>query len=329
MIKKILAFLLICAMCLALFGCNNSSIGIIGGADGPTDIIVEEKDKTEDISPLLYKVTDDDGNVAWLFGSIHVGSEDFYPLPEYVMDAYDSADVLAVEIDTLKLQRDENAQKEYFYGPMKYKDGSTIKDHISTDLYDNAVEILTEYGKYKKENDGYIPAMWSSAIDQCMYEKLSYDMNKGIDNYFMNLSEKEGKEIVEVEKVDAHFATLYELSEDVQLMMLENSVYQYNNADYVKESFDSLVNAWKNGNKESLQHMLCAQPFFETEEQERIYQEYREALTVERDKIMTDYVMSNIEDFEMFVCVGTAHVVGENGIVDRLKNQGYSVEKVE
>ncbi len=44
MLKKIIALILLCTMCLALFGCNSSSVGIIGGADGPTDIIVEEKD---------------------------------------------------------------------------------------------------------------------------------------------------------------------------------------------------------------------------------------------------------------------------------------------
>ena len=43
MMRKIVAVLLLCAMCLALFGCN-ASVGIIGGADGPTDIIVEEKE---------------------------------------------------------------------------------------------------------------------------------------------------------------------------------------------------------------------------------------------------------------------------------------------
>ena len=44
MMKKFVAVFLLIAMCLALFGCNSKSISIIGGADGPTDIIVEEKE---------------------------------------------------------------------------------------------------------------------------------------------------------------------------------------------------------------------------------------------------------------------------------------------
>ena len=43
MMKKFIAFLLLCVMCSVLFGCS-SSVGIIGGADGPTSIIVEEKE---------------------------------------------------------------------------------------------------------------------------------------------------------------------------------------------------------------------------------------------------------------------------------------------
>lgn len=45
MMKKLVAVFLLIATCLAFVGCNSSSIGIIGGADGPTDIIVEQKEE--------------------------------------------------------------------------------------------------------------------------------------------------------------------------------------------------------------------------------------------------------------------------------------------
>ena len=60
------------------------------------------------ISPILYEVSDDEGGKIWLFGSIHVGTEELYPLPRYVLKAFKKAKTLAVEFDLLKYKEDLN-----------------------------------------------------------------------------------------------------------------------------------------------------------------------------------------------------------------------------
>ena len=53
--------------------------------------------------PLLWEVRDPDQNIrAYLFGSIHLGSENLYPLPSDVMDAYALSKFLVVEADVLQ-----------------------------------------------------------------------------------------------------------------------------------------------------------------------------------------------------------------------------------
>lgn len=76
----------------------------------PTEPVATEPEATLENAPLLYKVTDGDGNVIWLFGSIHVGRDDYYPLPEYVLDAYEGSDALAVELDAVAFENDMTAQ---------------------------------------------------------------------------------------------------------------------------------------------------------------------------------------------------------------------------
>ena len=48
------------------------------------------------------------------------------------------------------------------------------------------------------------------------------------------------------------------------------------------------------------------------------------------DKIMADGIKSYLKSGEtVFVAVGLAHVIGENGIVDQLREAGYTVTRVE
>ena len=48
---------------------------------------------------LLYRVTGGKSEL-YLLGSIHVGSEEMYPMGQHILDALEAADVLAFECDT-------------------------------------------------------------------------------------------------------------------------------------------------------------------------------------------------------------------------------------
>ena len=63
---RILSVLILCLVILC--GCVNTG-------EPPTTTPAEVTEST--ISPLLYKVTDNNGNVIWLFGSIHVGIDSY------------------------------------------------------------------------------------------------------------------------------------------------------------------------------------------------------------------------------------------------------------
>ena len=116
--NRILSFLLALVMVLGtLVSCspatNETSDAPTTKATAKTEDIITASTDEEGVHPLLYKVTDDDGNTIWLFGSIHVGRDEFYPLPDYVMDAFEGSESLAVEfvLETVdRLQRDHGME---------------------------------------------------------------------------------------------------------------------------------------------------------------------------------------------------------------------------
>lgn len=321
--KRVLSWIMLLLLCFTLFaGCQQTQTPVETPTDPPA---AEEQSK---VSPALYKVFDDRGNVAWLFGSIHVGTEDFYPLPEYVLSAFDGSDALAVEVDILALETDLQTQTDMM-SMMVYTDGTTIKDHISPEVYYQAVAFLKACGAYMPVLDSYKPILWYSYLDSCATLMLGYDAELGVDYHMLKRAKDQGKKVLEVESAVEQYTLLADLSPELQAFLLENTVNSCSNLMAYRMALLMLVGAWEQGNTEALAANVNIKPMFMEEAYKLLYEEYSQILLTARDEGMTQYVVDALSSGEeVFICVGAAHVVGENGVVSQLRQLGYTVETV-
>ena len=280
------------------------------------------------ISPLLYKVTDKDGNVIWLFGSIHVGYDYFYPLPSYVMDAFNSSDAVAFEIDLIEANNDLGKQLNMAMALM-YKDGTTIKDHLSEEVYQDAVKILEENNMYSQLLDRYKPIMWMSAIDQFLYTKSGMDCNLGIDMTLLTLAKEQGKTVLEVESFEYQTDMMANFSDELQAILLESSVESYKNSEDSIKDLKEMVDAWASGDEALFGSIINEEVEIEDEEVVALYEEYANEMLVIRNANMTEYAeMALGSGKEVFICVGAAHIVGKGAMAEQLRERGYTVEIV-
>ncbi len=296
--------------------------------DGDAD----DKDSDDDsvgYSPLLYKATDSNGNEVYLLGSIHVGYEDMYPLPQYVLDAYKKSDTLAVECDIIAFEEDANATTAML-SKFMYLDGTTIEDHISTNVYQQAVEILKSNNYYSSVMDYYTAYMWSEFINAFMQSKSQYEAEYGIDRFFINEAYDDKKPIAEVESVEFQYNMFANFSDGLQEMLLQSTIASYY-ADNYDEQIEEMLDAWCKGDADKIVEM--ARPDSDnvllTEDQKKLLKEYDDALIVNRNRTMTDYAEQALRSGDtVFICVGAAHVVGDDGMVQQLKDRGYKVEQI-
>lgn len=323
--RRILALITALVLCLSLTACK-------GEGEGETTIAPEAQKETEnapenesEISPLLYKVTDSDGDVIWLFGSIHVGRDDFYPLPEYVTDAFFGADALAVEADIVAFETDIEAimkvQETFFY-----EDYSYISEHIPSELYSEAKAILQEGGAYNDTIDMFKPFVWSSLIEELAMTDPQIEKDRGVDKYLITYANKKGIDVVEVESAMFQMEMFSSFSPALQEVLLSQSVEEYKDLEEYNESLLSLLDLWASGDEEAFSAYLSADEALE-DEHRPLYEEYNEKLIVERNKNMTDFAVDALErGEELFICVGAAHVVGEGAMAESLESLGYTVE---
>ena len=289
------------------------------------DVVVHFTEETEVVgSPdgpggFLWKVENGDTTV-YLQGTIHAGTEDFYPLNEKIEDAYREADVVVPEIDITDLNVMEVQQLTMDLGA--YQDGTTIEDHIPEDVYSDLSATLDELGLPLQMVEGFKPWFLSSTIQQLMTEQLGF-MN-GVDQYFLDRAAQDDKEIIALETVEEQLSIFADTSDDYQIQMLEESLVDID--DYEEDMLE-LFNLYKEGDVDELLTALTEEEAEPTAEE----QAFMEALNDERNYGMADTITEFLEEDNgdtYFVIVGSLHLIMEPHVVSILEEEGYEVEHV-
>ena len=115
-------------------------------------------------------------------------------------------------------------------------------------------------------------------------------------------------------------------SNELMCVLLEEIVAQYNAPeDYVRAT-DEMLAIWATGDEQAFIAYLNEEVEFESQEEALLYEEYTKALETDRNIGMADFVEEALASGEeVFVCVGAAHVLGRDNMVELLRQRGYTV----
>jgi len=93
----------------------------------------------DDSSTLLWKIEDAD-NVVYLFGSLHVGQPDFYPLADEIEKAFKDSEHLVVEVNTESDEAKRVISSIQERGSLK--DGEKLSDILSEPVFTNLIQVF-------------------------------------------------------------------------------------------------------------------------------------------------------------------------------------------
>lgn len=264
---------------------------------------------------FMWKV-ENEGNTVYLLGSIHLANSAMYPLRPEVMAAFDESDYLVVEADITKAN--EPAVQQMVLEMSSYKDGTTLKDHLSPEMYAKLEGILKENGAQAGALDTFKPWSVSSSLDYLKAMKSGFDANIGIDMYFLAQAIERKVPIMELESIKSQLEMMDGFSPELQEEMLAASIENY----YKTESgIEELTDMWVTGDEEKLLAITNV-----TGEKE----ELNKAMLTDRNLPMAEKIDGYLKGKEAktyFVVVGAAHMLGENGIVPLLEKKGYTVTR--
>ena len=151
----------------------------------------------------------------------------------------------------------------------------------------------------------------------------------GVDMQLMELAKEQEKEILSVESGEFQMDLLANLSDALQELLLKEVVeYGQFATNYGTEE---LFEMWCRGDEAELIQYLNEEEDDSdlTEEEKALYAEYENALGGMRNEDMLavaqDYLNSGKT---VFYAVGLAHLLTDDGLVNTLRDAGYTVELV-
>ena len=313
---------------------QNFTFGTGEGYEAVMEEMPPAEEPEEKATPLLYHVTGENGEEMWLFGTIHVGDERMAFLPQEVLDAFNASDALAVEFDDADFEEEMEDNEELIKQIQEcyfYTDGTTTKDHISDEgLYNAAIELLKATGQYYSTVEMMKPSLLANLIENA-YMNLGRQLYSqyGADNTLMQMAREQEKEILSVESAEFQIGMLTGYSDALQEQLLleavESDPYEY------QAGVLELYEMWCSGDEAALIAYLNTEADTSemTEEELALYEEYWTAMSTARNDDMLDVAVGYLTgDKLVFYAVGLAHLLAEDGLVNTLRDAGYTVELV-
>ena len=270
-------------------------------------------------SSLLWKIEGDNSEV-YLFGSLHLGLPEFYPLAEEIDQQFRSADYLVFEVDPSNMLDPALAQtilQKAMLGP-----DEQLSDMISAETLATLESTLQSLGIPAQQFMRFRPWFITLTLTSQQMLSLGYLPNYGVEFYLHNQKPAD-VEVLELESMDEQLAFLEELGSEAFLEYTLNSMAEG------KAMMQEMAEAWACANKPVLTDLLVNS--FDIGDMNAAEAEKLQALFLfERNKKMAvkieDYINSGKGKY--FVVVGAAHYLGDKSVVDLLQKKGYAIEAV-
>jgi uncharacterized protein YbaP (TraB family) len=264
---------------------------------------------------FLWQLQSGKGDI-YILGSIHFLKRENYPLNPTIEKAFDSAKKLVFEIDFKGA--DSGTVQRLTLEKGLHRDGKTLQQNVSAETYSLAAKRAQELGLDIAALSPLKPWMVALTMTSLQLQKLGFDPNSGIDRYFAGRATTAGKPIAGLETAAFQIGLMDQLSASDQESMLRQSLREM---DLLDKALDEIVRSWAAGDVPALEQLLLKAM--------REYPAVHQKVVVDRNRRWLPEIERLIKGGESaLVVVGAAHLVGKEGVIELLKERGYTLEQM-
>lgn len=262
---------------------------------------------------FIWEVSDGDSKL-YLLGSVHVASEEMYPLAPEIENAYSDSEGLVLEVVIDQINPFE------MMGMMMMKGSQTLKDVMDSVEYNNLKQMFDALGVPEMSYIKLKPWAATLVLMQQEMAKSDFKQELGFDYYFLNRAREDSIDVFGLETVQEQLGAFDSLSN----MHSEFLKYSLKELENTKEMVDEMLIAWKNGDTNKINEIINM-PSETTENYDKVV----EVLLDKRNFKMQDKIEGYLEDNKQyFVVVGAGHLVGDNGLLKLLKDKKYKLKQL-
>lgn len=267
---------------------------------------------------LLWKVSDADNSV-YLLGSFHLLKQEDYPLPKEIDAAFDDAESLVFEVDPREMTAPETMATIQKYAA--YDAGKSLSTVLPKTTHDKLGNLMSLSGGSVQALEQSEPWMVSLSLLLGITNAMGFKAELGMDRHLMARAAEAGKPTAGLETIEEQMKAMDSVSHAEQAQGLQEFL------DDPKQAIQQLQDMhawWRDGDVAKLDREMRAEMARKSPESYRL-------LDVERNNAWLPKVEARLKESgadDTLVVVGTLHLLGDDGLVEKLRAKGYTVERL-
>jgi uncharacterized protein len=257
-----------------------------------------------------------DHNTVYLAGSVHLLKANDSKLPPAFDRAYSGSKAIVMEIAVDKVDPMETATWMMEHGMLK--EGTTLRSVIGEDRYRRVSAESERLGVPMEAADMLEPWALGLQLIELQYMQLGFDPQQGVEQQLQHRAQTDGKPISGLETMDEQLGVLQGMSYPDQAKFLDMIVTEMQG---VEGETQSVVSAWRNGDSAKLAALLS--------DEYKSFPALYQLLVSNRNKNWVPQIEKLLHgNQDYFVVVGALHLVGDGGLLELMRRDGFKAESV-
>lgn len=250
---------------------------------------------------------------SYLFGTLHLACEGDVEMRPEIQNAFDASENLILEI-----AMDDPALMTKMMQASISTDGKTISEKLGKDLAVKVDSLLQEkmgtgLNSFDQLNLPTLSAQMSLLSLDCPMA-LGYDMVLTLE------AEQIKKEITGLESIEKQIEVLFSQSDEEAIQTIQ---YIVDNLDEFILETQQLMELYKQQNIQEM-YNFTKRAFEDPKYPSGNIEEFLD----KRNQNWIPIIEKHIQSKPSFIAVGAAHLAGEQGVIQLLRNQGFTVKAI-
>ncbi|HEY0767511.1 MAG TPA: TraB/GumN family protein [Steroidobacteraceae bacterium] len=256
-------------------------------------------------------------NTVYLAGSVHLLPAQDAALPPAFERAYADSAKLVMELDLGTLDPLQAAGWMMQHGALPA--GTTLRGVLGEQRYRRVSAAAADLGLPMEVLDRQAPWVVGIELADLEYLHLGFDPQRGVEEQLVHRAQSDGKPTVGLETLGEELGGLEALSRADQLRLLEQTLRELKDS---QSELQAVLSAWRRGDAARLATLLAR-------EYRAFPALYRPLVTARNQRWLPQVEQLLHGEGNCLVIVGALHLVGEGGLLELLRKDGFAAVQLE
>ena len=254
----------------------------------------------------LYKVTDDEGKIHFVFGTFHSDDSRVTSFNDNLLLSIKNSNLFLMETDELS-------------DPMHIQANINFIDQLNEDELDSLKQLSDYHVMFFDRITKMKPWLLAFILDS---PRPATPFNQ--DNLLKRYAEDSGIPTRGLMSTSDHFSALDFLPQEEQILLLKNSLIT--SMEIKEKNYEKLIQVYMDGDLDLI--MNTNESMTSEMMGESLWKKIKQKILIDRNHIFNQQIYAAMKQNNIFVAIGASHLSGHSGVLKFLKDKGFEIKNI-